>query len=244
MHSTQDGSSAPILKRDMAAVPAWSTLQRTMFSPDGLKIAYGVIQSDRHAIWVSPVAGGQPVPLDRDSVDQHGVSWSPDSNSIAYHRLRDGRWELVRAPLGGGPIARIADGDEGAGVTAWSPTGAWLAYVRKGALHLVSPDGSADRTLSTPPPAAFTFSRDGTLFTPCDAEGNATGNSRRSTSGPVTNGKSRRSQIPRTANISGIRLHPDDRSFITSVGTFRLDLWILERGLPQVTWWRSLLRLE
>jgi Tol biopolymer transport system component len=91
LHSTLDDSSVPILKRGMAGVPVWSTLQRTTFSPDGLKIAYGVIQSDRHAIWVSPVAGGQPVPLDRDSVDQHGVSWSPDSNSIAYHRLRDGK---------------------------------------------------------------------------------------------------------------------------------------------------------
>jgi hypothetical protein len=50
--------------------------------------------------------------------------------------------------------------------------------------------------------------------------------------------------IPRTANISGLSLHPDGGSFITSVGTFRLDLWILERGIPQVTWWRSLLRLD
>jgi hypothetical protein len=50
--------------------------------------------------------------------------------------------------------------------------------------------------------------------------------------------------IPRTADISSISLHPDGGSFITSVGTFRLDLWILERDIPQVTWWRSLLRLE
>ena len=51
-------------------------------------------------------------------------------------------------------------------------------------------------------------------------------------------------QIPRTADISGLSLHPDGGSFITSVGTDRLDLWILQRGLAQVTWWRSLLRLE
>ena len=122
LHSTLDGSSTPILKRGMDGVPAWSTLQRTTFSPDGLKIAYGVIQSDRHAIWVSPVTGGQPVPLDRDSFDQHGVTWSPDSNSIAYHRLRDGAWELVRAPLGGlvahstfynnGAMVRPQEGDQ------------------------------------------------------------------------------------------------------------------------------------
>ena len=244
LHSTQDDSSAPILKRDMAGVPVWSTLQRTTFSPDGLKIAYGAIQSDRHAIWLSPVAGGQPVPLDRDSVDQHGLSWSPDSNSIAYHRLRDGKWELVRAPLGGGPITRITDGDQGAGMTAWSPTGAWLAYMRNGALHLVSPDGSAERTLSTPPPAAFTFSRDGTLLYSLRR-----GRKRdwELASIDVRTGEERKVQalqIPRIADILGLSLHPDGASFITSVGTFRLDLWILERDLPQVTWWRSLLRLE
>ena len=244
LHSAQDDSSVPILRRDTPGAPAWSTLQWASFSPDGQKIAYGAIQSDRHAIWVSPVAGGQPVPLDRDSVDQHGAAWSPDSNSIAYQRLRDGQWELVRAPLGGGPIVRIADGDPGAGVSVWSPTGAWLAYVRHGALHLVSPDGSADRALSTQIPAAFAFSRDGTLL--YALRRGKQRNWELASIDVYTGGERnvRALQIPRTADISGFSLHPDGSSFITAVGTFRLDLWILERGIPQASWWRSLLRLE
>ncbi len=244
LRSAQDDSSAPVLRRDMAGAPAWSTLERPTFSPDGQKIAYGAIQSDRHAVWVSSVAGGQPVPIDRDSVDQHGAAWSPDSNSIAYQRLRDGQWELVRAPLGGGSIVRIAAGDPGAGAAAWSPTGTSLAYVRSGALHLVSPDGSADRTLSTRLPAAFTFSRDGMLLYSL-RRGEQRGWELASID--VRTGEERKVQalrIPRAANISGISLHPDGGRFITSVGTFRLDLWILERGGPHVASWRSLLRLE
>jgi hypothetical protein len=60
----------------------------------------------------------------------------------------------------------------------------------------------------------------------------------------VQSGESRKIQalkIPGTDTVTSISLHPDGRSFITAVGTFRLDLWLLERGIPQTPWWRSIL---
>jgi Tol biopolymer transport system component len=184
------------------------------------------------------------VPIDSETVDQHGAAWAPDSNAIAYQRLRGGQWELVKAPLGGGPVVHIAEGDPGAGPTAWSPAGDWLAYVRARALHLVSPDGSIDKTVNTPAPVAFMFSHDGTVIYVVRRDDDRNWEM---ASVDVRTGQQRKTQalqVPKTASVSGISVHPDGRSFITSIGSSRLDLWILEHRTSPIAWWRSVPRLE
>ena len=43
--------------------------------------------------------------------------------------------------------------------------------------------------------------------------------------------------LPATANVAGFSLHPDGKSFATSIGVTRHDIWLLE-GFPQPRWWR------
>jgi hypothetical protein len=43
--------------------------------------------------------------------------------------------------------------------------------------------------------------------------------------------------LPAAATVAGFSLHPDGKSFATSVGVTRHDIWLLE-GFPQPRWWR------
>jgi eukaryotic-like serine/threonine-protein kinase len=232
LHGEHDVWSTPVLKRDMEGLPTWYFLERPAFSPDGQKIAYGVILGTQHAIWISPVTGGRPIPIDRESPDQHGPAWSPDGNWIAYQRLRNDQWELVKAPLGGDKPIRLAEATPGGGWTAWSRTGKWIAHAREGAIQLVSPDGGPERSVGASSSGAFEFSRDDAhLFA---LRRSATQNWELADidvrSGEEKSVKEVR--VRSTATLSGFSLHPDGKSFLTAVGTARFDVWILEGFTP------------
>jgi Tol biopolymer transport system component len=227
VRNVQDRWAIPILKQGAEGLPAWYNLERPGFSPDGERIAFGVIGS-KHAIWISPAAAGRPVPVDVESYDQHGAAWSPDGNWVAYQRFHNGEWELVKAPVGGGQPERIADCQPGGGDTAWAPDGKWLAFVKDGAMQLVSMDGKVRRYVVDSHPAAFGFSHDGKLVFVIQrgptrawellAISAETGQVRKI--GDL--------RLPPSAIVTGFSLHPNGKSFITSVGVPKFAIWLLD----------------
>ena len=239
VRNQSDGWSAPVLKADTGGLPTWYGLERAAFSPDGQKLAYGVVLGEQHVIWVSSVDGGRPVPIDTESADQHGPAWSPDGNWIAYKRLFNGRWELVKAPLGGGAVVRLGEAPPGGSDTAWSATGEWLAQLRAQTIEIVSADGHVRKTLKMSAPAGFGFSTDGLRLHAL----------RRGTQGTweVARIDVRTAQeapplpvpLPDSTPLSGFTFHPDGKSFVTAKGTARFDIWLLD-GFepPRRSWFR------
>jgi Tol biopolymer transport system component len=197
------------------------------FSPDGQRIAY-VRTGARHAVYISSLAGGQAVPLERESTDQHTPAWSPDGDWIVYSRFGGQDWEVAKAPSGGGgrPV-RLGEGGDAGGWMEWSPSGAWIGVRDPSGLRLVSPDGGAQRHVHGPC-AAFAFSKDGaTLFVI------RRGKERYwelATLG-VPDGVERKTvplNLPRARTVRDMCLHPDGTRFLVSVGVTSRDIWILD----------------
>lgn len=165
------------------------------------------------------------MPLDLESWDHHGASWSPDGNWVAYHRFHTAKWDLVKAPLVGGKVVHLGEAAAGGGPTAWSPTGEWVAAWTRDGFPLLSSDGTDQQPLDDAFPPGFEFSRDGSLLYAI-RRGNQelvtldvhTAHPKRAVTLPV----------PLSSTLTGFSLHPDGKSFITSVGTGPCDIWLLE----------------
>jgi hypothetical protein len=175
--------------------------------------------------------------LDPESTDHHGASWSPDGNWIAYRRLKAGKWELAKAPLGGGdPVSLGETISGGTSNTDWSPDGKWICHPRANGLYLVSADGKTQKMLNTTA-TSYGFSRDSAIVYVVR---------RRKTTLEwelveitVPGWQEKRVtllDLPAAAEVSGFSLHPDGKSFATSVGVTRHDIWLLE-GFPQPRTW-------
>ena len=186
-------------------------------------------------VGISSVAGGRPVVLDPESTDHHGASWSPDGNWIAYRRLIGGKWELVKRPLGGGQPVVLEETSAGGSPTDWSPNGEWICHPRGGFLNLVSPDGKRHRVLNTEA-AAFGFSRNSNSLYALRQNGI---NRWELAEMSVAGGEEKTVtllDIPASAKVTGFSVHPNGKSFLTSVGIARYDIWLME-GFPQPRRW-------
>ena len=232
MRSTQEGSARPLVKRDSGLT--WDFLRYPRFSPDGRRISYDIV-GPKHVVAVSSVAGGRPVVLDPDSTDHHGASWSPDGNWIAYRRLIAGKWELVKVSLGGGRPISLGETSEGGSPTDWSPNGEWICHRRGGLLHLVSSDGKVSRAVKTEA-AAFGFSRDSAWLYAVRRNSKRRWELAAMTVPGGEEGKVTQLDIPPSSKIEGFSPHPNGRSFATSVGVARYDIWVLE-GFAQPRRW-------
>jgi Tol biopolymer transport system component len=246
LRSVQESQSRPIVQWESEPSSSWRRLERPSFSPDGSRIAYGVIGRRGHVLVIAPSAGGQAVLLDRDSSDHHGASWSPDGNWLAYTRLMGKEWQVVKAPLSGGQAVRLAEAAAGGSDTAWSPTGEWIAFARSGTLHAVSADGTTQKTFGRTVgsvglrPGTFGFSKDGSLLYAVRFTGNQQWEL---VTMEVESGRERRVSVlnlPTSATIVGFSLHPDGKSFATSVGIAKFDIWLLEGFRVPGRWWNRL----
>ena len=229
----QEQWSIPVLTDGIEGLPTWYTLGSPVVSADGQRVAYFVNTGRRHAIWISPLAGGRSVSVDRESYDQHGPAWSPDGNWIAYQRLHAAKWEVVKTPLGGGASVRLADtGAPGGGSTAWSRSGEWVAYLGANGLELVAADGSSHRVLAKWRPAAFAFSNDSRQLY---ALRRADEWELVTVDIPAGTERAIAVRLPATATVTGFSVHPDGRSFVTSLGTRKYDIWVRERSSDETS---------
>src|SRR5262249_9440963 len=160
---------------------------------------------------------------------QHGPSWSPDGNWIAFRRLKAGKWELAKAPLGGGePVSLGETSSSGGAETDWSPDGKWICNPKDDGLYLVSADGKTAKMVSTSS-TSFGFSRDGAIVYVVRRR-NAT---REWELAEITVPECQEKKVtllelPVAAVVAGFSLHPDGKSFATSMGVSRNDIWLLE----------------
>ena len=165
--------------------------------------------------------------------------WSPDGNWIAYTRIQDGKWALVKTPVGGGKPVVVLE-TIFSFETDWSPSGQWICFSNPQGLQLVSPDGKIQKLLSKSDSPDFGFSRDGSTVY-IIRRGNRRWEVVAIDVRSATERKVSELWISPSAALAGFSLDPDEKSFATSVGTTKYDIWLLE-GFQQPSWRRFVLR--
>jgi len=122
-------------------------------SRDGALLAFA---SDRSGegnldIWVKQTAGGDPVRVTHDKVDNHEPSFSPDGSKIVFRSER-GRGGIYLMEALGGDERRIAEGGREA---TFSPDGNWIAYwINQGGIFVIPTAGGTPRRVTRPPGTA------------------------------------------------------------------------------------------
>jgi serine/threonine protein kinase len=219
-------------------------------SPDGNRIAYRDV---RQIIWISPLSGEAPVRLWEDpaGAPQRGSSWSPDGNWIAYYSIRDERTAVLKARGGANTQPELVAYTSQARPVFWSPRGDWIALDDAGGLHIISPDGKQDRIVSRKAFYTYGWSKDGAALYGITSDESqlllgridiATQRETKITDlGPVPAAfdfGNATGQFP----YRGFSLHPDGKSFLTSVRRVKMHIWLMTdfyrptRLLER--WWR------
>jgi TolB protein len=95
-----DGSDATLVhyeETEYRAGPAWT--------PDGQSILFSSDEPGSNDVAIVPVAGGNPVYLSADPMNEFAPTVSPDGTRFAFVSNRTGPTTLYVAPIGGGPIS-------------------------------------------------------------------------------------------------------------------------------------------
>jgi serine/threonine protein kinase len=229
-----------------AAAPRWA--------PDGTRFIYNLSDgSGGLTLMLCNASGGRAIAI--ASLGRTATllqSWSPDSQWITAITGPPGKEQVVKIkPMAGAipvPVPKAVPVAEDYSGPQWSPAGDWILYPSDGGMSLVSPDGATVRKLTSHKLSAYGFSNDGRqvygVFHDTTGEGAqwqlysvdvATGGEKMLA--PV--------DLPAsTDSIVGFSMHPGGQRFLTSIGKWPYDIWMLE-GFNQPrkkTWLDRLLR--
>jgi hypothetical protein len=117
-----------------------TTAHNPSWSPDGSKIAF--VQFLR--IYTINPDGTGATPLTSGPND-HSPNWSPDGSKLVFTRQNGPSYAVWQMNADGTGQAQLVSNASGA---SWSPDGTKIAYAGSGSsLHVVNPDGTADRTV-------------------------------------------------------------------------------------------------
>lgn len=182
------------------------------------------------------------------------TAWSPDGQWLAYARSKGGvAWEIVKikpGSSGGSPIILdpALQRHHRTSIYSrmqWSPAGDWILYSWQG-LSLISPDGQRSRDLPTHEFATSGFSKDGSEVLGIYRNTNPQGSEWQLYSVDVKSGAEKFLGAvdlpPATEAIAGFSLHPDGKSFLTSIAKWPYDIWMLEGFDQHKSWLDRLLR--
>ena len=213
--------------------PGVGALLDCAISPAGDRVAYRVSRSRQGglpSIWISPLSGEAPAKFWNDPLNspQRGPSWSPDGNWIAFYGVRDGKLAVMKARVGGGEPPELLAYMATNRPIYWSPRGDWIVYRDGDTLRIVSQDGKQNRLVSERAWEAYGWSKDGAAL-----YGIGAGENRRLILARIDVATERERQIadlgqfpPESDFISatsndlffrGFSLHPDGKSFLTSM---------------------------
>jgi WD40 repeat protein len=202
-----------------------------VFSPDGSRIAYTVVQDDSWDTWVVPVLGGEPR---RWLPNASGLVWM-DKGRVLFSEIKEGKGTYMgivaaqESRLGARDVY-LPPRESGMAHRSYpSPDGKWALVVEMDPApwipcRLVPMDGSSMGRQIGPPSAGCTFaswSPDGKWMYVNSSAGGLfhvwrqrfpDGVLEQITSGPTEQ--------------EGIAMAPDGKSFITSVGLRQRSVWV------------------
>jgi len=207
-------------------------------SPDGNHVAYRRYWGTQE-IWISPLSGDPPVRLWNDPAraSQRAPTWSPDGEWIAYYGVPGGRYAILKARVGSSNPPEIVTYVKEAAPPQWSPRGNWIAFRDGNRMRVVSPDGKEDRVVSPQRWETYGWSKDGSQLCGILADDRrhlslgcldiATRRERRIADlGPTPPGFDlANNQAP--FGYRGFSLHPDGKSFLTSVYHMQAHIWLM-----------------
>ena len=149
-------SERPIDSADLFRIQLVSDPQ---VSPDGLQTAYTVTELDekenryRAAIWLVPLAGGEPRRLTSGKHRDGQPRWSPDGTRLAFTSDRkqddDLKGQIWTIDVAGGEPTRLTSLADGVEEFVWSPDGRSIAAVSKVRFGEHNPDSDV-RVIRTP----------------------------------------------------------------------------------------------
>lgn len=135
-------------------------------SPDGRTVAVAVSTLDldadttRAAIWLVPVAGGEPAQLTSGAKNDTSPRWSPDGETITFLSNRDTeKAQLWVIPVHGGEARRLTSLDNAVADPVWSPDGRQIAFVAK----LTPPDPNPNSDVKVITSVRYKFDGEGFL---------------------------------------------------------------------------------
>jgi len=241
LRNRNDGTERLIVSgRDFPGGVPSDTFFDCAISPDGSRVAYRLQHASLPEIWVSSLAGDAPVRLYNDprKVGQRGPSWSPDGNWIAYYSTFGGKPAVMKIRVGANRPPELVSYATSLNPVRWSPKGDWIAWNDGGRLTLVSPDGRQRRVVSDNLYFTYGWSKDGDLLFGIAFTANrhlavwrieiaAPRESVVTDLGPAPAAldlANAQSDFP----YRGFSLHPDGKSFLTSVLNIKGDIWLLE----------------
>jgi hypothetical protein len=207
------------------------------WASDGLRFSFF---GPEEKLVLSNASGGRTAVL--DSGVRFGLAgWSPDGQWIAYARRSGGEDQLAKMRPGSGEASLILT--HGPTHThaidryprlQWSPSGEWILYPNFGenGLSLISPDGSMGRKLTSREFSTYGFSKDGRQVLGIYWNPNPAGTEWQMYAVDVKSGAEKLlggiDLPPATEAMAGFSMHPDGKSFLTSIAKWPFDIWMME----------------
>jgi eukaryotic-like serine/threonine-protein kinase len=237
----EEASAAERLSRQVVEVETGNVgFLRT--GPDGSQFTFLLQTPARDQLMLSNTSG-RMAPLDPQAPGPTGdATWSPDGRYVIYTRAVGGQNEVARIRPGSTAAPEILASSRPGGPApfrvplAWSPDGTQILARSGGSrpqLVLVAPDFTSERPLpSRLLYAAMGFSKDGRNVLGIYRNTSGDGAQWQLWSVEVATGREQQVadiDLPASAmGLAGFSLHPDGTRFVTSLGLWPSDIWMLE----------------
>ena len=224
-----------IFKASSAGGPS-ARLRSVAFSPDGERLAVSVTLDDPDDIGyrlylVSPKTGHATQLQVRGATPRRQLDWSPDGRSIAFREL-GGKGTLIVVDVESGNATRIADSARSG--TSWSRDGKWIANFGADGVFLVSPDGKNVRQVSkrnllvAADAPNHCFSADGKSLYIIRNQGAYSKIERLDLAADKLEKLAELPGAVASGYNYGMRLHPDGKSLIFTMGESSTSFWIIQ----------------